>query len=87
VPLSRPALAALDEPPRWLDTPLLFPAAHGGPINLDNFRPARGGPAVEAAGIVKPARIYDTRSTFATCALAAGISIFELARIMGTSRA
>ena len=33
----------------------------------------------------KPARIYDLRSTFASNALAAGVSVFELARIMGTS--
>lgn len=29
--------------------------------------------------------IYDLRSTFASDALAAGVSVFELARIMGTS--
>jgi hypothetical protein len=34
---------------------------------------------------VRPARIYDLRSTFASNALAAGVSVFELARIMGTS--
>jgi hypothetical protein len=39
----------------------------------------------EAAGIAKPARVYDLRSTFASNALAAGITTFELARIMGTS--
>jgi hypothetical protein len=33
----------------------------------------------------RPARIYDLRSTFASNALAAGISVFELARVMGTS--
>jgi hypothetical protein len=33
----------------------------------------------------RPARIYDLRSTFASDALAAGVSAFELARIMGTS--
>ena len=43
------------------------------------------GPAVEASGVRKPARIYDLRSTFASNALAAGVSVFELARIMGTS--
>ena len=30
-------------------------------------------------------RIYDLRSTFASQALAAGVSVFELGRIMGTS--
>ncbi len=42
-------------------------------------------PAIEAAGARKPARIYDLRCTFASNALAAGVSAFELARIMGTS--
>ena len=37
-----------------------------------------------AAG-ARPARIYDLRSTFASDALAASVSVFELARIMGTS--
>ena len=32
-----------------------------------------------------PARIYDLRSTFASNALAAGVTVFELARVMGTS--
>ena len=32
-----------------------------------------------------PARIYDLRSTFASNALAAGVGIHALARIMGTS--
>ena len=42
-------------------------------------------PAIEASGIARPARIYDLRSTFASNALAAGVSVFELARVMGTS--
>lgn len=40
---------------------------------------------MEASGVPLPARIYDLRSTFASDALAAGVSVFELARIMGTS--
>jgi hypothetical protein len=42
-------------------------------------------PAIEASGVRTPARIYDLRSTFASNALAAGVSVFQLARIMGTS--
>ena len=41
-------------------------------------------PALKAAGL-EHRRIYDMRHTFATWSLAAGMSIFTLARRMGTS--
>jgi integrase len=65
--------------------PLLFPSPEGGLLHLDNFRYREWTPAIEASGVRTPARIYDLRSTFASNALAAGISVFELARIMGSS--
>ena len=68
-------------------TPLLFPAPGGGPLNLNNFRRREWLPAVEASGVARPARIYDLRSTFASNALAAGVTAFELAKVMGTSTA
>jgi hypothetical protein len=71
-------------PPR-LDTRLLFPAPGGGLMNLDNFRRREWGPAVEGAGVRRPARLYDLRSTYASNSLAAGIDVFELSRVMGTS--
>jgi integrase len=83
VPLTRRALAALDRMPARFE--LLFPAPEGGPLNLNNFRRREWAPAVEASGIATPARIYDLRSTFASNALAAGVTVFELAKVMGTS--
>ena len=44
-----------------------------------------GRAAARLRGTVTFKRIYDLRSTFASQALAAGVSVFELARIMGTS--
>jgi integrase len=85
VPLSPRAIAALDALPARLDCRLIFPSPSGAVLHLDNFRGREWGPAIEAAGVQRPARIYDLRSTFASNALAAGISVFELARVMGTS--
>lgn len=84
VPLSGLAVAALDAVPARLDTRIVFYGPRGAHVNLRNFRRREWHPALEAAG-VRPRRIYDLRSTFASQALAAGVSVFELARIMGTS--
>lgn len=64
---------------------MLFPALRGGLLNLDIFRRREWRDAITSAGAAKPARIYDLRSTFASRALAAGVSVFQLTRIMGTS--
>ena len=66
-------------------SPLLFPAIRGGYLDLHNFRTRAWKPAQLAAGIEPPRRIYDLRHTFATFALRAGISTFELSRYMGAS--
>jgi hypothetical protein len=63
---------------------VLFPAAGGGRIDIDNFRSREWLPALKAAGLPHR-RIYDMRHTFATWSLAAGMSIFTLSRRMGTS--
>jgi integrase len=88
VPLQAVALAALDELQQPdPECPLLFPSANGGYFDLHNFRNRSWRPAQKAAGITPPRRVYDLRHTFATFALRAGISTFDLSRYMGTSLA
>ena len=70
-------------PPR-LDSPLLFPAAKGGHINLHSWRRDHWNPAVRAAGL-EHRTPYALRHMFASFAIAAGIATFEIARMMGTS--
>jgi integrase len=84
VPLSTRALDALEVTPRRLDVRLVFPGHRGGVIDLKHFRRAHWKPALDTAGI-PPRRIYDMRHSFATWALDAGLSIFDLSRYMGTS--
>jgi integrase len=84
VPLSARALEALDRTPRRLDMRLVFPGHRGGVIDLKHFRRGQWRPALESAGLPSR-RIYDLRHSFATWALHAGLSIFELSRYMGTS--
>jgi integrase len=55
LPLSRRALEGLEAIPPRLDSPLIFPAKQGGPVNLDNWRRRVWAPAIEAGGIALPA--------------------------------
>jgi integrase len=86
VPLQVVALEALDQLPES-DGALLFPAPRGGYIDPHNFRARSWRPAQVAAGIEPIRRPYDLRHTYATFALRAGISIFDLSRFMGASLA
>jgi integrase len=84
VPLTARGLTALDSLPRRIDTRLVFPGERGGHLDMHNFARRDWHPALEAAGL--PAcRVYDLRHSFASNALAAGISLYELSRYMGAS--
>jgi integrase len=63
----------------------VFPAERGSYLDLHNFRNREWKPAQLAAGIEPLRRVYDLRHTFATFALRAGISTFDLSRYMGAS--
>ena len=84
VPLTPRAVEALELVPPRLDTSVLFPGDKGGHLNLNNWRNRTWYPALDAAGISRRGP-YHLRHTFATEALAAGVSIFQLSRLMGAS--
>jgi len=85
VPLQARALDALDQVRDGNGSPLLFPGERGGYLDVHHFRPFQWRPAQKAAGIDPLRRVYDLRHTFATFALRAGISTFDLSRYMGAS--
>jgi hypothetical protein len=61
-----------------------LPRARRRAAQPHNFRRRVWSPAVEAAGVRTPATPYDLRDAFASNALAAGVTVFELAKVMGT---
>jgi hypothetical protein len=79
------ALEAIEQQAPSPHSPLLFPAERGGYLDLHKFRNREWKPAQIVAGIERLRRIYDLRHTFATFALRAGISTFDLSRYMGAS--
>ena len=86
VPLPARAAQALDEHPTRLDTRVLFPGARGGPLALSPWRHREWNPALRAAGL-EHRSVYALRHTYASLSIAAGVSLFELSRLMGTSPA
>jgi len=85
VPLQARALDALDRASPSGESELVFPGERGGYLDVHHFRPYQWRPAQRAAGIDPLRRVYDLRHTFATFALRAGISTFDLSRFMGAS--
>jgi integrase len=85
VPLQARALAALDAIPDRGRGSLVFPSSEGGYFDLHSFRSRYWQPAQLEARIAPVRRVYDLRHTFATFALRAGISTFDLSRYMGAS--
>ena len=84
-PADRDGARALEPLPPRLDTPLLFPAPGAATSRSTTGARASGTRRSRPPGSRRRGP-YHLRHTFATEALAAGVSIFELARLMGTSR-
>jgi integrase len=85
VPLQTIALEAIEQQLSGRHSAVVFPAERGGYLDLHNFRNREWKPAQVAAGIAPLRRVYDLRHTFATFALRAGISTFDLSRYIGAS--
>lgn len=85
VPLPARVAEELRSLPPRLDTRLLFPSRRRRSyLDLPNWRRRHWNQAVRAAGLEHRSP-YALRHTYASLAIAAGISLFELSRFMGTS--
>lgn len=83
VRLQQRAIDSISDLPRPLkQSSLLFPAARGGFLDLNNWRRRVWHPALSQAGLA-PRPPYQLRHTFATLALAAGADIYWLSEQLG----
>lgn len=82
VVLSKPALAALDDIVRRLDTPLVFTTKTGLPIHTKRWGQKYWRQALELAGL-RHRPSYQMRHTFATLALAQGCTIEWVSKQLG----
>jgi integrase len=84
VPLRSRVVDALEAHPWRIDTPLVYPGERGDYLNLHAWRRDERYTALDSAGLPKLVP-YAMRHSFASFAIAAGVSLFYLARLMGSS--
>ena len=86
VPLQAIALAALDQlPSRRGQSTYCSRRSAAATSTCTTSATATGSPPSSQPGSSRSRRVYDLRHTFATFALRAGISTFDLSRYMGAS--
>src|SRR5919201_3277101 len=83
IPSIAPAPRAVER--GVVETKLLFPGYRGGHLSQHEWRCDVWAPALKAAGLAHRGP-YALRHTYASFAIAAGVSLVELARFMGTRR-
>ena len=84
VPLRACVIDALEAHAWRIDSLLVYPGERGGYLNLHAWRRDEWYPALDSAGLPKLVP-YSMRHSFASFSIAAGVSLFYLARLMGAS--
>ena len=84
VPLRARVVEALEAMPRGFGETPVFTDRRGERIKHVTFRMRYWAPALKAAGLDHRG-VYATRHTFATWSIRAGVNLFYLSRVMGTS--